>query len=68
MALGARLREEARAGRLEPHRREADPQDEADDETTDLPWLRTWPALYAFVLISFVTWIVLLTVLSRSFS
>jgi hypothetical protein len=45
-----------------------DPQRGADDETTDLPWLRTWPAVYAFVLGSFVVWIVLLTTLSRAFS
>lgn len=40
----------------------------ADDESTELPGLRTWPRVYAFVLISFVVWVVLLTLLSRAFS
>ncbi len=40
----------------------------AEDESTDLPGLRTWPRVYAFVLLSFVAWVVLLTLLSRAFS
>ncbi|HZZ29921.1 MAG TPA: hypothetical protein VFE46_18130 [Pirellulales bacterium] len=38
-----------------------------DDEATDLPALRTWPAVYAFVLVTFVVWVALLTALSRAF-
>ena len=43
------------------------PQPAADDETTGLPALRSWPAVYAFVLGISVVWIVLLTALSRAF-
>ncbi len=43
------------------------PQTAAEDETTDLPGLRTWPAVYAFVLGTFIVWVVLLTALSRAF-
>jgi hypothetical protein len=39
----------------------------SDDETTDLPALRTWPAVYVFVLLTFAGWVILLTVLSRAF-
>jgi hypothetical protein len=42
--------------------------DEPQDEATGLPWPRTWPSVYAVVLICFVTWVVLLVVLERSFS
>ena len=42
--------------------------DELLDGATGLPWLRTWPAVYAVVLICFVAWVVLLVVLERSFS
>jgi hypothetical protein len=41
---------------------------EENEEATDLPVLHTWPAVYAFVLGSFIFWIVLLTALSRAFS
>ena len=35
-----------------------DPQPlDADDEITDLPGLRTWPAVYAFVLGTFLVWV-----------
>ncbi len=44
------------------------PAVEPPDEATGLPWLRTWPAVYALVLICFVTWVVLLAVLERSYS
>jgi len=40
----------------------------ADDESTGLPGLRTWPRVYAFVLVSFVLCVALLTLLSRAFS
>ena len=39
-----------------------------DDRATGLPVLRTWRAVYAFVVIAFVTWVVLLTALGRVFS
>ena len=42
--------------------------DELLDGATGLPWPRTWPAVYAVVLICFVAWVVLLVVLERSFS
>ena len=46
----------------------ARPWDEPQDEATGLPWPRTWPGVYAVVLICFVAWVVLLVVLERSFS
>ena len=48
-----------------------DPPDLADEppaEATGLPWPRTWPGVYAVVMICFVAWVVLLVVLERSFS
>ena len=42
--------------------------DEPLDEATGLPWPRTWPGVYAVVVISFVVWVVLLVVLERSYS
>lgn len=33
-----------------------------------LPFLRTWPAVYLFVLASFVLWVALLIALTRMFS
>ncbi len=44
------------------------PADEPPDGETGLPWPRTWPGVYAVVLICFVAWVVLLVVLERSFS
>ena len=38
------------------------------DESTGLPGLRTWRRVYAFVLITFVVWIVLLVALTKAFS
>ncbi len=38
------------------------------DEQTGLPGLRSWRAVYAFVLGTFVAWIVLLLFLMRAFS
>jgi hypothetical protein len=38
------------------------------DEATGLPWPRTWPGVYAVVLVCFVAWVVLLVVLERSYS
>jgi hypothetical protein len=45
-----------------------DPKPPIDDATTDLPGLPTWPAVYVFVLGTFIVWIILLTALSRAFS
>ena len=39
-----------------------------DDRGTGLPLLRTWRAVYVFVVIAFITWVVLLTALDRVFS
>lgn len=38
----------------------------ADEAATGLPSLPTWPRVYAFVLGTFVLWVVLLSVLSRA--
>lgn len=35
---------------------------------TGLPLLRTWPAVYLFVLATFVMWVALLIALTRMFS
>lgn len=40
----------------------------SDNETTGLPVLRTWGAVYWFVLVAFVVMVGLLTVLTRVFS
>ncbi len=42
--------------------------DEPPEDATGLPWLRTWPRVYLFVMGGFVTWVVLLVVLERVFS
>ena len=39
-----------------------------DDRATGLPLLRTWRSVYVFVVVAFVTWVVLLTALERVFS
>ena len=46
----------------------AEPPVASDDDATDLPALPTWPRVYAFVLGTFVFWVILLTVLSRAYS
>jgi hypothetical protein len=38
------------------------------DEVTGLPFLRSWRAVYAFVLATFALWVGLLIALSRMFS
>ena len=38
------------------------------DGSTGLPWPRTWPGVYTFVLGCVVAWVTLLYVLERSFS
>jgi hypothetical protein len=42
--------------------------EKAADAFTGLPWLRTWPGLYLFVMGCFALWVALLVVLERSFS
>ena len=54
------LHEDDQAGQSHP----LDPADEA----TGLPWPRTWPGVYAIVVVCFVMWVVLLVMLERSFS
>jgi len=39
-----------------------------DDRSTGLPLLRTWRAVYVFVVVAFLTWVALLTALERVFS
>jgi len=39
-----------------------------DDRATGLPLLRTWRAVYVFVVVAFLTWVALLTALERVFS
>jgi len=39
-----------------------------DDHETGLPGLQSWPAVYAFVLVSFALWVALLVALSKAFS
>ncbi len=38
-----------------------------DNGHTGLPWLRTWPAVYVFVLACFVLWLLLLFGLGQAF-
>ena len=44
------------------------PESKPDDAETGLPGLRSWPAVYVFVLAAFILWIVLLVALTRAFS
>ena len=53
-----RMPENASGGRVPP----------LDDAVTGLPGLRTWPAVYVFVLGVFVLWVGLLTVLTEMYS
>lgn len=39
-----------------------------DDETTGLPWLRSWFSVYVFVIGCFLTWVALLLGLRLVFS
>ncbi len=50
------------------HRNPAADDPAADDATTGVPGLRTWRAVYVVVAMVFVLWIVLLTILTESFS
>jgi hypothetical protein len=47
--------------------RARDPLPAAEESATGLPGLRTWPAVYGFVLIVFLGYVVLLVVLERMF-
>jgi hypothetical protein len=42
----------------------AEPSDN-ENETTGLPWPKTWAGLYLFVIGSFVLWIILLLALTE---
>jgi hypothetical protein len=46
----------------------ASPPGPVDDRSTGLPLLRTWRAVYIFVVVAFLTWVALLTALERVFS
>ena len=39
-----------------------------DDKATGLPLLRSWPAVYTFVLAAFVLLVIALTILTRYFT
>ncbi len=41
--------------------------DDPPDGSTGLPWPRTWPGVYLFVVGCFVTWVTLMVVLERVF-
>jgi uncharacterized RDD family membrane protein YckC len=43
------------------------PADLPPEEATGLPWPRTWPGIYAVVMICFVAWVVLLVALERGY-
>ena len=44
------------------------PKASIDEEGTGLPGLKTWPAVYFFVLAAFVFWVLLLAALTGIFS
>jgi hypothetical protein len=46
----------------------ATPEEKDMAATTGLPGVRSWRAVYALVVGSFVTWVVLLVILGRVFS
>jgi len=46
----------------------ADPDDRSSSEAPELPGLRTWRAVYALVLASFLLWVGLLAVLAWTYS
>jgi hypothetical protein len=54
---------------LDPHSPEVDALPPApEDDETSLPLLPTWPSVYKFVVVVFLVYVVLLTVLSRVFA
>jgi hypothetical protein len=44
------------------------PADEPAEGATGLPWPRTWPGVYLFVMSCFIIWVALLVALERVFS
>jgi hypothetical protein len=44
------------------------PAGTSNSETTGLPWLDTWPGVYAFVFACFVVWVGLLALLTVIYS
>jgi hypothetical protein len=46
----------------------ADPSPDPDEHRTGLPGLRSWRRVYLCVLGTLLLWLVLLTILSRTFS
>jgi len=44
------------------------PPENANDQTTGVPWLDTWRSVYVFVLGCFVVWVGLLVALTVIFS
>jgi hypothetical protein len=46
----------------------SDPALESLDQATGLPWPQSWQGVYAFVLVCFTLWVILLVLLERSFS
>jgi hypothetical protein len=44
------------------------PAQSSEDETTGLPWPRSWPGVYVIVTGVFILWVVLLTTLSLIYS
>ena len=49
-------------------KRASQAEPEPDDRITGLPGLRTWPAVYVFVLGVFVLWVGLLLALTEKFA
>jgi hypothetical protein len=49
-------------------RQPADPPAPVDEASPGLPWLRSWPAVYLFVLGCFAAWVALLVVFGRLFA
>ena len=56
------------AGAADPGGPPSNSSPPVDDEVTGLPGLRSWRAVYLFVLGCFVLWVVLLAALTRFFS
>ena len=43
-------------------------RDELETEGTGLPGFKTWPAVYVFVMVTFLVWVVLLEALMQAFT
>jgi hypothetical protein len=46
----------------------AESTQDTESETTGLPLLRAWPAVYLFVTVVFIVWVALLIALERTYS